>query len=166
MPLTKWLIPPRMSIAVFEEGNPGMFVSIPCTTASSRQKLKFKFAMKSLIYLIYQSKPFCTRNYKVLLSVTESIGNVRSHQRPDFKTRFQSQQSSCLFARCPSWKMNMSCWPSYYGLKNDTQNMFFNCSWNYHFLPPVSDASANLLAYIFVVTCHSFAHELMFSRFE
>ena len=111
MSLTKWLIPPRMSIAVFEEGNPGMFVSIPCTTASSRQKLKFKFAMKSLIYLIYQSKPFCTWSSKVLLSVTESIGNVRSHQRPDFKTRFQSQQSSCLFARCPSWKMNMSCWP-------------------------------------------------------
>ena len=111
MSLTKWLIPPRMSIAVFEEGNPGMFVSIPCTTASSRQKLKFKFAMKSLIYLIYQSKPFCTWSSKVLLSVTESIGNVRSHQRPDFKTRFQSQQSSCLCTRCPLWKMNMNCWP-------------------------------------------------------
>ena len=109
MSSTKWLIPPRMSIAVFEEGNQGMFVSIPCTTASSGQKLKFKFTMTSLIS--EQTILHCTRSYKVLLSVAESIGNVRSHQTPDFKTRFRSQQSSCLCARCPSWKMNLSCWP-------------------------------------------------------
>ena len=170
MSLTKWLIPPRMSIAVFEEGNPGMFVSIPCTTASSRQKLKFKFAMKSLINLIYQSKPFCIapeaiKSFFLSPSRSEMFDRTKGPtSRPD--SNRSSHPASAQGAHHGRWTWVVGLATSYYVLKNDTQNIFFNCSWNYHFLPPVSDASANLLAYIFVVTCHSFAHELMFSRFE
>ena len=88
----------------------------------------------------------------------------RPTSRPDSDR--SSHPASAQGAHHGRWTWVVGLVTSYYGLKNDTQNMFFSCSWNYHYLPPVSDASANLLAYIFIVTCHSLALELMFSRFE
>ena len=102
----------------------------------------------------YQSKPFCIapeaiKSFFLSPSRSEMFDRTkRPTSRPDSDR--SSHPASAQGAHHGRWTWVVDLATPYYGLKNDTQNMFFSCSWNYHYLPPVSDASANLLAYIFL----------------
>ena len=112
MSLTKWLIPLEWASQCSKKETPGCSFLSPARPPHQGRSSSSSSQWNPWYIWYIRANHFAPEwSSKVLLSVTESIGNVRSHQKPDFKTRFQSQQSSCLCTRCPSWKMNMSCWP-------------------------------------------------------
>ena len=149
MSLTKWLIPLEWASQCSKKETPGCSFLSPArpphqgrSSSSSSQRHPW-----------YQSKPFCItpealKSFFLSPSRSEMFDRTKSPtSRPD--SNRSSHPAFAQGAHHGRWTWVVDLASSYYVLKNDTQNMFFSCSWNYHFLPPVSDASANLLAYIF-----------------
>ena len=151
MSLTKWLIPLEWASQCSKKETPGCSFLFPArpphqgrsSSSSSQWNPWYIWYIRANHFA-----PEALKSFFLSPSRSEMFDRTKGPTSRADSNR-SSHPASAQGAHYGRWTWIVGLATSYYGLKNDTQNMFFNCSWNYHFLPPVSDASANLLAYIF-----------------